>query len=198
MRTPEPEICLASSSPRRRQLLEQIGIGFHVVAVGVDESPRPREAPAVYTERLALAKARTGRESAPLASRLPVLGADTAVVVDDLILGKPTSRDDAVAMLVSLAGREHRVLSAVALVAGSREAVRLNVTTVTFRPIGAEEAAAYWATGEPRDKAGGYAIQGYGAVFVAHLAGSYSGVMGLPLYETAELLRDFGVGVGAG
>jgi septum formation protein len=185
----EPQIHLASQSPRRRELLQQIGIRHAVLDVVVDETPLPREAPAEYVLRLALAKARAGHALRP---ERPVLGADTAVVVDDAILGKPADRADAIAMLGRLAGREHRVLTAVALV-GEREETRLSVSHVRFRPLAAGEAAAYWATGEPADKAGGYAVQGLGALFVESLSGSYSGVMGLPLFETGELLRRAGI-----
>jgi septum formation protein len=191
----QPDIYLASASPRRRELLEQIGIRFHVVRVAVDESLRPGEAPEVYVERLALAKARAGRAAIGGGAPHPVLGADTAVVVDDMILGKPADRPDGLAMLSRLSGRCHWVFSAVAVVDDRSEAVRLNVNVVTFRTTTAEEREAYWATGESLDKAGGYGIQGHGAIFIEHLAGSYSGVMGLPLYETAELLRGFGIAV---
>jgi len=185
----EPQIHLASQSPRRRELLLQIGIRHAVVDVAVDETPLPREAPAEYVLRLALAKARAGHALRP---ERPVLGADTAVVIDDEVLGKPADRADAIAMLDRLAGREHRVLTAVALV-GEREETRLSVSHVRFRPVAAGEAEAYWATGEPADKAGGYAVQGLGALFVESLSGSYSGVMGLPLFETGELLRRAGI-----
>jgi septum formation protein len=186
---PSPQIALASRSPRRRELLAQIGVSHRVVDVEVDESVLPAEVPAEYVLRLALAKARAGRERDPT---LPVLGADTAVVVDDAILGKPADRADALAMLARLSAREHRVLTAVALV-GEREATRLSVSHVRFRPVQPAEAAAYWATGEPLDKAGAYAVQGLGGLFVESLTGSYSGVMGLPLFETAELLRQAGI-----
>ena len=189
MSLPSPAIVLASQSPRRRALLDQIGVAHEALPVDVDETAHPGEAPAEYVLRLALAKARAGRTLRP--HRL-VLGADTAVVVDDAILGKPADRADALAMLARLSGREHRVLTAVALV-GGREESRLSVSHVRFRRIGDVEAQAYWATGEPADKAGGYAVQGIGAVFVEQLTGSYSGVMGLPLYETAELLRRAGI-----
>jgi len=182
---------LASSSPRRRELLEQIGVHYKIRPVDVSERVNPGEAPEEYVLRLALAKARAGR--AALAVPAPVLGADTAVAVDDAILGKPRDRDDALAMLARLSGREHRVLSGVALVEGEREESRLSVTRVRFRVLAPGEAAAYWASGEPADKAGAYAIQGLAAVFVERIEGSYSGVMGLPLFETAELLERFGV-----
>ena len=178
---------LASQSPRRRELLAQIGVEHQVVRVDVDETPRPNEPAQDYVRRLAFAKARTGLALRPDGL---VLGADTAVVLDGRILGKPDGAAHAMDMLLALAGREHRVLSGVALVARGHEAFRLSDSRVSFRQISAAEAAAYWASGEPADKAGGYAIQGRGAVFVAHLAGSYSGVMGLPLYETAQLLAE--------
>lgn len=192
-RSPEPSICLASRSPRRRELLDQIGIPHQVVTITVDETPRPGEAPAEYVIRLALEKARAGRRQAGTAM-LPVLAADTAVVVDDQVLGKPAGRDDAVAMLRRLSGRSHKVLTGVALAWDGRIDSRLSVSRVVFRPIGRDEAAAYWASGEPADKAGGYAIQGLGALFVERLEGSYSGVMGLPLFETGELLALAGIG----
>jgi septum formation protein len=183
------DVHLASQSPRRRELLAQIHVRHDVLPVAVDETPRAGEAPAEYVLRLALTKARAGHRLRP---DRPVLGADTAVVVDDRILGKPRDRQDAAAMLAQLSGREHRVLTAVALV-GEREETRLSVSHVRFRPIDAAESAAYWATGEPADKAGGYAVQGLGAVFVESIVGSYSGVMGLPLFETGELLRRAGI-----
>jgi septum formation protein len=182
---------LASSSPRRRELLEQIGVHYTVCPVDVPERAHPGEAPEEYVLRLALAKARAGR--AALGAPAPVLGADTAVVVEETILGKPRDRADALAMLARLSGRDHRVLSGVALVEGEREESRLSVTRVRFRALAPGEAAAYWASGEPADKAGAYAIQGLAAVFVERIEGSYSGVMGLPLFETAELLERFGV-----
>jgi len=187
---------LASGSPRRRELLTQIGIPFTTLSASVDESPLPNEAAPAYVERLALAKA-----SAGLAALLPceanaalaVLGADTAVVLDGQILGKPVDREDALAMLAALSGREHQVLTAVA-VADQQRCLSVCVTSqVRFRPISSEEAQAYWASGEPLDKAGAYAIQGLGAVFVQRLEGSYSAVVGLPLSETAELLGQFAI-----
>ncbi len=197
----DPQLYLASSSPRRRSLLEQIGVRYELVSAPVDESALPGESAETFVLRLALAKARAGRAAlvgrGALAGRpdglaRPVLGADTAVVVDGEILGKPRDRDDGLAMLRRLSDRSHRVLSAVAMV-GEREATRLSASRVTFRPLTEAECVAYWSTGEPRDKAGAYAIQGHGALFVSHLEGSYSGVMGLPLYETAELLYDAGI-----
>jgi len=187
-------IYLASRSPRRLELLAQIGIFPEVLSCDVDETPLPGETPEAYVQRLAVAKARTAYAAPAAADRGPVLGADTAVVVDDAILGKPRDRAQALAMLRMLAGRSHRVLTGVALV-DSAVHYRLSESRVGFRPIGEAEALAYWESGEPADKAGGYGIQGLGAVFVSSLEGSYSGVMGLPLFETAELLREVGIDI---
>lgn len=188
------DIYLASSSPRRRELLEQIGVRFKLLPVDVPEQPDDGEAPEVYVLRLALEKARAGHAQLTDAESRPVLGSDTAVVCHGEILGKPVDRDDAVATLMRMGGARHQVMTAVALVGpDGEEQSRLSVSTVQFRPITLDEAAAYWDSGEPADKAGGYAIQGRGAVFVERLEGSYSGVMGLPLFETAELLGLFGI-----
>lgn len=190
---PEPSILLASRSPRRRVLLDQIGIPHQVVSVRVDETPHPGEAPAEYVIRLALAKAEAGVQKSGRRSCRPVLAADTAVVVNNRILGKPADRDHALAMLEQLSGRSHRVLTGVALAWDGHCRSRLSVSHVGFRAIGREEALAYWASGEPVDKAGGYAIQGLGALFIERLEGSYSGIMGLPLFETGELLARVGI-----
>jgi len=180
-------IFLASSSPRRRELLEQIGVSHQVVEVRVDEALHPREAPELYVVRLALAKAQAGHT---ICSDWPVLGADTAVVIDGTILGKPRDRADGLAMLTRLSGRTHHVYTGVALVDVEGVAqTRLSVSAVSFRVLDEAECAAYWDSGEPADKAGGYAVQGLGAIFIERLEGSYSGVMGLPLFETAALLR---------
>lgn len=186
-------IYLASESPRRRELLERIGVRFAPLDQGVDETPHDTEAPEVFVIRMALEKARAGLRNRPDGDRRPVLGADTAVVLDDAILGKPAGRAEALAMLERLAGRTHRVLTGVAMVDGEHEATRLSLSGVTLRPIEPAEREAYWASGEPRGKAGGYAVQGRGGVFVEQLEGSYSGVMGLPLFETHDLLTEFGV-----
>jgi len=188
--TPDPVVCLASMSPRRRELLAQIGVPHTVVAAHVDESLLPRESPADYVARLARLKAITVRERGEV---LPVLAADTSVVLEGSVFGKPADRADGLAMLAALAGRTHEVLTAVALATPRGVALRVNCSSVRFRDIERAEREAYWDTGEPHDKAGGYAVQGYGAVFIAGLSGSYSGVMGLPLFETAELLRDAGI-----
>ncbi|MDD2105815.1 MULTISPECIES: Maf family protein [Pseudomonas] len=182
---------LASGSPRRRELLTQIGVPFSVVSAPIDETPLPDESAPAYVERLARAKAAAGL--ACLEGPAVVLGADTAVVLDGRILGKPENREDALAMLADLSGREHQVLTAVALSDGQRVHSLCVTSKVRFRAISAEEAQRYWASGEPADKAGGYAIQGLGAVFVTGLSGSYSAVVGLPLSETAELLGQFGI-----
>ena len=188
-------VYLASLSPRRRQLLEQIGVSFQVLSVEIDESIGAAELPLGYVKRLAAAKAAAGLRQSEARGSLarPVLAADTAVVIDGEILGKPQGGEDGQRMLRLLSGRTHEVLTAVALATASGLESRVSRSEVTFRAIDAAEARDYWHTGEPRDKAGGYAIQGYGAVFVAGLRGSYSGVMGLPLYETAEFLRSVGV-----
>jgi septum formation protein len=180
-------ILLASRSPRRAELLEQVGIRFRVAAAEVDERVLPGEAAAAYVERVTLAKARAAQ-----ADGLPVLAADTAVVLGRRILGKPADRAEGLAMLAALSGRTHRVLTGVALLAGELR-FALSVSRVRFRAIAADEAAAYWATGEPVDKAGGYAVQGLAAAFVEHIEGSYSGIMGLPLFETLQLLEQAGI-----
>jgi septum formation protein len=179
-------IRLASVSPRRRELLTQIGVPHVVTAAHIDESVLPNEAPRDYVQRLARSKAQTVWEQD---KSLPVLAADTTVVLDDVIFGKPQDCADALRMLATLSGRTHQVLTAVALANADGIALRLSVSDVRFRTLTTAECVAYWETGEPRDKAGAYAIQGKAAVFIAGLNGSYSGVMGLPLFETAELLR---------
>ena len=190
---PTDFVYLASESPRRRELLQQIGVPFRVVGAAVDEAVWSGEVPAAYVARLAAAKAELGWERNRDAIDGPVLAADTSVVLDAKILGKPADREEAEAMLRQLSGRTHEVLTAVALrtVDGLRS--RISRSEVTFRRIAAAEARAYWDTGEPCDKAGAYAIQGRAAVFIAELRGSYSGVMGLPLFETAELLSEAGL-----
>jgi septum formation protein len=181
-----PIVRLASVSPRRRELLAQIGVPHVVTGAHIDESVLSGEPPRDYVQRMARGKAQAvwTRDGS-----LPVLAADTTVVLDGVIFGKPEHRDDALRMLSALSGRTHQVLTAVALASRNGMALRLSESHVGFRTVTPEEAAAYWETGEPRDKAGAYAIQGRAAVFIESLSGSYSGVMGLPLFETAELLR---------
>lgn len=183
-------IYLASASPRRRQLLEQIGIRFAVRVPRVDESLLPNESPERYVRRIAAVKAEAIWADA---HGVPVLAADTAVVLEGRILGKPGSEADALAMLEALSGRTHKVFTAVALCSRAFADSALNISEVRFRETTADERRAYCDTGEPFDKAGSYGIQGRGAVFVEHLSGSYSGVMGLPLCETARLLEHAGV-----
>jgi septum formation protein len=186
-------VYLASGSPRRRELLTQIGVPFQLLNVTVDESVVVGEAAEAYVARLAYCKAQAGLRARPIGESAPVLAADTSVVLDGSVLVKPTDRADGERMLRRMSGRTHTVLTAVALAGAEGVQSRLSRSEVRFRELSDAEVAAYWDTGEPQDKAGGYAIQGAGAVFVADLRGSYSGVMGLPLYETAELLALQGV-----
>jgi septum formation protein len=196
-KTITPLLTLASASPRRRELLAQLGLVCQVRPVDIDESPRAAEAPEAYVRRLAREKARAAWERHAEGDGLPVLGSDTTVVLDGEILGKPVDAAEAQVMLARLSGRTHEVLTAVAVVQGACECAMLSRSHVSLREITAAERAAYAVSGEPLDKAGGYAIQGMGAVFVERLEGSYSGVMGLPLYETAQLLAEFGIAVPA-
>lgn len=186
-----PILYLASASPRRRELLEQIGVPVQVVRCAVDEQVLPGELPEQYVQRVTRAKVLAGVAQAPLDA--VVLAADTAVVLDGQILGKPADREHAMRMLRALSGREHQVMTAVAVMRGAEVQLQLVATQVRFRPLTEAQMAAYWETGEPVDKAGGYGIQGLGAVFVEHVSGSYSAVVGLPLMETAVLLDDFGI-----
>jgi septum formation protein len=181
---------LASRSPRRLQLLAQVGLFPQVLPMDVDETPRAGQSPADFAVATALAKARA---AAATGVTVPVLGADTDVALDGRILGKPRDSADAQAMLRALSDRWHEVYSAVAVVAGQRAETRLTVTRVQFGTVSAAAAADYWNTGEPADKAGAYAIQGRAARWVRAIEGSYSGVVGLPLYETCELLQRFGI-----
>ena len=186
-------IYLASRSPRRRDLLDQLGVDFEILETDVDESPLAGETPAALVQRLAVSKADAGwRQLGRPGARL-VLGADTIVVVDGTVLGKPRDTAHARELLMRLSGRCHQVLSAVALAGAGATHARLSESRVCFRALSPAECAAYAASEEPLDKAGGYGIQGRAAAFVTELHGSYSGVVGLPLYETAELLSEAGV-----
>lgn len=187
-----PQIYLASASPRRRELLDQLRVRYAVLATDVDETAQAQEDPHEYVTRLALAKAVAGWGQVAGAG-IPVLGADTVVVHNNQILGKPANQAQGLAMLRRLSGHTHRVLTAVAVVRGELRRVLVSSSEVSFRKLRDSECVAYWETGEPSDKAGGYAIQGLGGLFVCRLVGSYSGVMGLPLYETGALLQDFSV-----
>jgi septum formation protein len=181
-------IYLASGSPRRSALLDQIDVTHQVRPVDIDETPRAGEPPARYALRLAEEKARALWERLAPSERRPVLAADTTVALGHEILGKPADREDAMRILRRLSGQEHEVHTAVALLHEGGADARLSTSTVSFRALSDAEIDWYWSTGEPADKAGAYAVQGHGAVFIRRLSGSYSGVMGLPLYETWELL----------
>ncbi len=184
---------LASGSPRRSELLMQIGVPFTTLLSHVDETPQADESPADYVQRLAVAKAQAGLAALQQRADAVVLGADTSVILAGQILGKPRDRADGLAMLAALSGTRHQVLTAVALASVERCEVRMVSSQVNFRQLSSVEIAAYWDSGEPLDKAGSYAIQGLGAVFVSHLEGSFSAVVGLPVCETAALLADFGI-----
>jgi septum formation protein len=185
-------IYLASASPRRSALLTQIGVEHRIQPVDVDEQIGPAESPAQYVERLAVLKAETLWEQLAESERRPVLGSDTTVAIGDEVLAKPLSERDGLRMLRLLSGRTHQVYTAVALRHAAGCAARVSVSDVAFRRLSEEECNAYWRSGEPADKAGGYAVQGRAAVFIERISGSYSGIMGLPLYETGELLRGIG------
>ena len=190
-----PCIYLASSSPRRRELLNQLAIDFTLLVPDVLEHREPAETPLNYVRRVAADKARAGLRMTRQSryQPLPVLGADTAVVLGDEVFGKPTDLEEARRMLARLSGRRHQVMSAVAIADERRCLVRDQISRVSFAPLDAAVIEAYCCTEEPFGKAGSYAIQGLAAAFVSHLEGSYSGVMGLPLFETVALLGEFGV-----
>lgn len=187
----EPVLHLASSSPRRRELLNALGLEFSHNGVDIDETTLPGEPAADMVVRLATDKARTAFDSGDY--RVPVLGADTAVVLDSRVFGKPASRQHALEMLKELSGRTHEVFTGVALMTRAGLATAVSLTEVRFRDIRPDEAEAYWQSGEPAGKAGAYAVQGLGGIFVRALNGSFTGVVGLPVFETAELLRRAGV-----
>ena len=187
-------LILASASPRRRVLLEALGLEVRVLAADIDERQSPGEAASDHVQRLAAAKAHTIWQRPDVqATGLPVLAADTIVEIDGMVLGKPVDRNDALAMLARLSGRAHRVLTALAVVNAAGIDNALSTTTVHFRAVSESEAVAYWNTGEPRDKAGAYGIQGVGGIFATRIEGSYTGVMGLPVAEAEAMLRRAGV-----
>ena len=198
----QPRIYLASQSPRRRYLLKQIGVNFEMLlprfdprrTLDTDETPQADEVPEAYVKRICQEKANAGWRALKYRNlpAFPVLAADTTVTLDGKIIGKPLGREQAAAILRTLSGRQHQVLSAVAVIFETRMEMRLSVSKVTFATLSEERIQRYLLTNEPLDKAGGYAIQGYASAFLRHLDGSYSGVMGLPLFETAELLQAFG------
>jgi septum formation protein len=205
MNVMEKRIYLASRSPRRRELLKQIGISFEVlimrsfpsVRADVDETPRPGETPGDYVTRIAANKAKTGwlRALERRLPRLPVLGADTTVAIDGEIMGKPSNAEDAANMLRKLSGREHEVFSAVSVAMNDNVETKLSCSRVRFSDLNDALIQDYIDTGEPMDKAGAYGVQGKAAAFIAEIDGSYSGIMGLPLYETAQLLKQAGLSV---
>ncbi len=184
-------LVLASASPRRKQLLAQLGIDCLVKAVDIDESPLATELPTDYVQRIAAEK--SAACAACCDTQLPILAADTTVVLNGQIMGKPVHQHHGVEMLQQLSGVTHQVYSAVSLRYAKQHWQALNSTAVTFRKISLPEMQAYWQTGEPCDKAGGYAIQGIGSIFVEKIVGSFSGVMGLPLFETAQLLTQLDI-----
>lgn len=185
-----PLIYLASNSPRRRELLTQIGVNFSVLPVDVDESRLMNEAPADYVERVAIAKAQAGWDTLSDLDKRPVLGSDTSVVLENIILGKPSSVDDARSMLQQISGRTHQVMTAVAVVTTTQIQCELNISLVTFATMSESDIDWYIATQEGTDKAGGYAVQGLAALFIDKIQGSYSAIMGLPLRETGLLLKQ--------
>lgn len=198
----QPHIYLASQSPRRRELLKQVGINFEslllrsdpIREVDVDETPYAVELPENYVQRICRIKAEAGYAALKLRNLpvFPVLAADTTVTLDGEILGKSNNAEQAAAMLRRLSGREHQVLSAVAIALGEHIETALSISTVRFTSLDDERIRRYLLTNEYADKAGGYGIQGHAGAFIEHLSGSYSGVMGLPLFETVRLLRHFG------
>ncbi len=188
----QPPLYLASMSPRRSELLQQIGVVHSIIKVDVDETPHRGELPKEYVTRVAQEKALAGQNSLDDSKDRLVLAADTSVVIDNHILGKPKDKEHALQMMQLLSNRSHWVYSAVAL-AGDVIEHRISESLVTFREISSEEASAYWDSGEPADKAGGYGIQGIGSIFVSKIEGSFSGVMGLPIFETTQLLMQAGI-----
>jgi septum formation protein len=184
-------LILASQSPRRKELLQQLGYDFSCAPADIDESVLPTETPVQYVARLALEKAAViAQKNAP---DVVVLGSDTSVIFGEHILGKPASLSECLTMLKMLSGKSHQVITAIAAVKGERNAVVVVSTDVDFKILSEQEITQYWQTGEPQDKAGAYGIQGIAGQFVKQIRGSYSAVVGLPLYETAQLLSTFGV-----
>ena len=198
----QPRIYLASQSPRRRELLKQIGVNFEMLIlrsdprrdVSVDETPEENENPSNYVQRICKLKAHAGWDALNFRNLppFPVLAADTTVTIDDKIIGKPVNNDHAAEILHTLSGRQHQVLTAVALYFENRFEMRLSSTTVTFAKLDDARIHRYLLSNEAHDKAGAYGIQGYAGAFVERIEGSYTGVMGLPLFETVELLKNFG------
>jgi septum formation protein len=191
------ELVLASASPRRLNLLRALSLKCTVLPQDIDESPLPAEKPTKLVKRLALAKAKSAYATLSETDHRLVLGSDTIVVCDDQILGKPQNKSDGLAMLRLLSGRTHQVLTAVALMNHDKQTETMSVTEVSFTTLSDDEIEAYWESGEPLGKAGAYGLQGLGAMFVNKIQGSYSGVVGLPIFETVDLLEKFGVDIKA-
>ena len=185
-----PDLYLASQSPRRRELLTQIGVDFSVLSVDVPEERQINETPLAYVKRLAIAKSQAG---SAIQTSVPVLGSDTIVTLGEQVLEKPDSESQAIEMLLTLSGKTHQVITAVAISLDKRIEHCCCISHVSFAEISQAQARDYWQTGEPKDKAGAYGIQGLGAVFVKQLQGSYTNVVGLPLYETSQLLQSFNI-----
>lgn len=191
--TASAQVILASASPRRRELLEQIGVRAIVKPVDIDESRKPGEPVKEYVQRLAMEKAERGFSTIKNSQKLPVVGSDTIVVIDGIVLGKPEDRQQAKEMLQQLSGQKHTVLTSVAIVTEDKKVIDTSSSEVVFNKLELQEIEDYVATGETDDKAGSYAIQGLAAQFVKNLNGSFSGVMGLPLFETVQLLKQCGI-----
>lgn len=191
--TASAQVILASASPRRRELLEQIGVKAIVKSVDIDESRKPGEPVKEYVQRLAMEKAERGFSTIKNSQKLPVVGSDTIVVIDGIVLGKPEDRQQAKEMLQQLSGQKHTVLTSVAIVTEDKKVIDTSSSEVLFNKLELQEIEDYVATGETDDKAGSYAIQGLAAQFVKNLNGSFSGVMGLPLFETVQLLKQCGI-----
>ncbi len=183
------KIYLASKSPRRKELLEQIGVAFEIISAEIDETPLIDESVEDFVLRMAIEKAKAGYAVADDDKKMPTLGSDTVVVIDGKILGKPLDKEDSVKMLTLLSGHSHSVYTSVAIANGESVISATNKTSVTFKILSQEEILTYIETGEPADKAGSYAVQGQAAKFISCINGSYSGVMGLPIFETAQLLE---------
>ncbi|GAB6263276.1 Maf family protein [Photobacterium sp. R1] len=183
------QLYLASGSPRRKELLSQLGYPFEILSLDVEECHQAGETPAEYVQRLSLDKAMAGVRATD--GNIPVVGSDTIVVVDEQILEKPRDFAHSHEMLMLLSGRSHQVMTAVSVATQTRQVTRLVVTEVWFRPLTEQDIRDYWQSGEPRDKAGSYAIQGIGGKFIPRIEGSYHAVVGLPLVETDALIRDF-------
>lgn len=189
-----PQLCLASSSPRRRDILAGLGLEFQVLVPEVDETPEAGEAPQDHVSRLARSKAEAGLALQGASGQCIVLGADTVVVAGGRILGKPETQQEHAEMLGMLSGSWHEVLTAVTIAGTERSAHSLSVSRVKLRTLDAQEISDYWQSGEPQDKAGGYAIQGLGGIFVERIEGNYSGIVGLPVFETVQMLAQWGLG----